>query len=189
MMNKADTRLIAIGFLIAAIVMRFVPHPPNCTPIAAMALFAGCYLSGGAGIIFAFGAMAISDLLGHLWGIPGMHFYSASTTLTVYAAVALTALVGQGLKNRVSPITVPAAAIAGTAIFFLMTNFAVWLDPIMGDIYPRTAAGLAQCYIAAVPFARNQLLSDLFFSAVLFGSYAWLVSKSASPAVSSRTAR
>lgn len=169
-MNKVDTRLIALGFFLLAIALRFVPHPPNFAPVAAMSLFAGCYLSGGAGIILALGAMAISDFLGHTLGIAGMHFYSTSTMLTVYVAIAFTALLGRMLRGNVSFVSVPVAAIAGTAIFFLLTNFACWLDPMMG--YPRTLAGLGQCYAAAIPFARNTILGDLFYSAVLFGGFA-----------------
>ncbi len=167
-MNKVDTRLLAMGFFFLAIVLRFLPHPPNFAPVAAMSLFAGCYLSGGAGIILALGAMAISDFIGHSLGIAGMHFYSSATMLTVYFAIALTALVGRALRGRTR--WVPLAAVTGTAIFFLLTNFACWLDPMMG--YPRTLAGLGQCYWAAIPFARNSLLGDLFYSAILFGGYA-----------------
>lgn len=167
-MNKVDTRLLALGFFFLAIVLRFMPHPPNFAPVAAMSLFAGCYLSGGTGIILALGAMAISDFVGHKMGIAGMHFYSSATMLTVYFAIALTACLGRTLRGRIR--YVPLAAVSGTAIFFLLTNFACWLDPMMG--YPRTLTGLGQCYWAAIPFARNSLLGDLFYSAILFGGYA-----------------
>ncbi|MCA9130428.1 MAG: hypothetical protein KDB22_25240 [Planctomycetales bacterium] len=171
-MIKADTRAIAFAFFIGAMLLRFVPHPPNFTPVAAMALFAGCYLSGVTGMVFALGAMAFSDFVGNSLGIPGIHFYGPGTTLTVYIALAMSALVGCTLRGRTNAFTVPAASLLGTGIFFITTNFASWLDPMMG--YPQTLAGLISCYLAAIPFAGNTLAGDLFFSALLFGSYAWL---------------
>ncbi len=62
------------------------------------------------------------------------------------------------------------AASAGSLQFFLITNAATWL---MSGMYPLTAAGLATCYIVAIPFFGNTLASDLLYSGVLFGLYAW----------------
>tara|TARA_R110002095_G_scaffold203963_1_gene186368 strand:+ start:226 stop:786 length:561 start_codon:yes stop_codon:yes gene_type:complete len=184
-MNKADTRWLAFAFFLSAILMRFLPHWPNFTPVAAMALFAGCYLSGVAGIVFAFGAMAASDFIGNYLGIAGIYFYDTTTMLSVYVALGLSALVGRILRGHVHLATVPLASLAGTTLFFLITNFASWRDPMMA--YPQTLAGLGQCYLAAVPFAQNSLLGDLFFSAILFGSYALAThrSKVSAPAAGS----
>ncbi len=172
-MNLKDVRLVALAFFILAIALRFAPHPANMTPVAALALFAGCYLSGPVGLVLAFGAMAVSDFLGYWLGIAGMGFYDRATMLTVYLALGLTALVGARLRGRVNLATVPLASVIGTAIFFLSTNFAAWLDPQLG--YAASWEGLMSCYVAAIPFARNSLLGDLFYSAVLFGIYHWLV--------------
>ncbi len=182
-MKKIDTRLIALAFFFVAILVRFLPHPHNFTPVAAMALFAGCYLSGGVGIVLAIGAMAISDFVGHQLGLGGIQFYSTGTMLTVYCALALTGLVGRVLRNRVSRVSVPVASVAGTAIFFLLTNFACWLDPMMG--YAQTASGLATCYWRAIPFSLNSLLGDLFFSSAMFGGYAYMLRAQSAQAPSS----
>lgn len=172
-MNKADTRLVALAFFFGAILLRFLPHWHNFTPVAAMALFAGCYLSGRSGIILAFGAIALSDFVGNALGIPGIHYYNPATMLTVYLALAMVAVVGRTMQGRVSFASVPMGALAATSIFFLTTNFACWLDPLMA--YPRTATGLIQCYVAAIPFALNTLLGDLFYAALLFGGYAFFL--------------
>ena len=177
-MNK-DTRLVALAFFVLAITLRFLPHWPNMVPMAALALFAGCYLSGRVGLILAFGAMAASDLLGHWFEVSSMGLYSRSTMLTVYLALGLTAGVGTLLRGRVNVATVPLASLAGTAIFFVSTNFACWLDPMMG--YAPTLDGLATCYINAIPFARNTLLGDLFYSATLFGLYNWVIAPRVAP--------
>lgn len=171
-MNK-DIRWLAIAFFLVAIALRFMPHWHNFTPMAALALFAGCYLSGRVGLVLAFSAMAFSDLLGHWFAVPTMGFYSRGMMVTVYLAIGLTAVIGRTLQGRVGLTTVPLASLAGSLMFFLTTNFACWLDPIMG--YPQTSAGLMQCYVLALPFAMNTFLGDLFFSSLLFGAYALLV--------------
>ncbi|MCA9132688.1 MAG: hypothetical protein KDA45_06025 [Planctomycetales bacterium] len=178
-MNK-DIRWLALAFFLVAILLRFLPHWHNVTPMAALALFAGCYLSGRVGLILAFGAMAFSDMLGHWLQIPGMGFYNQTTMLTVYLALGLTAMIGTCLRGRVNPLTVPLASLAGTLVFFLTTNFACWFDPMLG--YAQTPSGLAQCYVNALPFARNTLLGDLGYSAFVFGAYALLLAPQRSAA-------
>jgi hypothetical protein len=66
---------------------------------------------------------------------------------------------------------VVAAMLSCSLIFFAVTNFAVWA---FNGMYPMTFEGLAQCYLAAVPFLDKTVLGDLFWTAVLFGG-AWLV--------------
>ncbi|HLK18145.1 MAG TPA: DUF6580 family putative transport protein, partial [Bryobacteraceae bacterium] len=62
-------------------------------------------------------------------------------------------------------------SIVSSMQFFLISNFGSWL---WFDGYPKTAAGLANCYNAAIPFFGRTLLSDLIFTAILFGLHAWL---------------
>ena len=63
------------------------------------------------------------------------------------------------------------AALAGSLLFFVFTNLAVWLS---GQLYPLTGSGLAACYVAAIPYYRNSVLGDMLFSTVLFGGLALL---------------
>ncbi len=158
--NKA--RLLALlAAIFAAAAMRLLPHPPNFSPIAAMALFSGAFLPGRA-IAFAapFGALVLSDaLLGGFYG--GIAF--------VYLSFALTVLIGWAIAGRKSPLTIGGAAIASSVMFFVVTNFGVWL---FSGMYPRSVDGLAACYVAAIPFFQNTLAGDLFFAALLFGGFA-----------------
>jgi hypothetical protein len=80
-------------------------------------------------------------------------------------------MIGWAVARRVTPFTVAGAAIASSVLFFLVTNFGTWAT---GELYPQTLAGLAACYVAAIPFFQNTLAGDLFFSAVLFGGFALL---------------
>ncbi|MCA9193244.1 MAG: hypothetical protein KDB03_15845 [Planctomycetales bacterium] len=173
-MNKQALRILTLAFFTIAVLLRFMPHPSNVTPVAALALFAGCYLSGIVGIVLAFGAMAASDILGHIMGVPGMGFYDANTMLCVYFSMALAAVLGRAIRGRVSFGSVVAGSIGSTVIFFLVTNFACWQDPLMG--YAQTADGLLTCYVRALPFAVRSLFGDLLFAGLLFGCYQRLTS-------------
>ena len=146
-------RLIALLVAIfAAAAMRLLPHPPNFSPIAAMALFGGAYLPRR--------ALAISDaLLGGFY--PGMNF--------VYLSFGLTVLIGWAIAKRKSPLVIGGAAVASSVMFFVLTNFGMWL---FSGFYPRTVEGLVACYVAAIPFFQNTLAGDLFFTALLFGGFA-----------------
>ena len=160
-MTDNRTRLLLILFaILAAAFLRLVPHPPNFTPIGALALFSGAML-GKRWLAFAapLGALVISDLV--LGFYPGVAF--------VYAATALMVLVGWLLSGRRSVLRIAAAAVGSAVLFFLVTNFGMWL---FSGFYPLTAAGLAACFVAAVPFFQNSLAGDLVFSALLFGGWA-----------------
>ena len=89
----------------------------------------------------------------------------------VYLSFALVVLIGAGLqRHRTSPF-VAGAAVLSSALFFTVTNFGVW---VFEPLYPKTVAGLIACYVAAIPFFWNTLAGDLFYTFVLFGSFALL---------------
>ncbi|HJU77308.1 MAG TPA: DUF6580 family putative transport protein [Sphingomicrobium sp.] len=162
-MNANHARLIVIlSAIVAAAAMRLVPHPPNFAPLAAMALFSGAYV-GKRALAFAapLGALLVSDLV--LGFYPELAF--------VYLSVAATVLIGWFVARPRTVMRVGVAALAASVLFFLVTNFGVWL---LMDYYPKTLAGLAACYVAAIPFFQNTLAGDLFYSALLFGGFALL---------------
>ena len=158
MMNARVIALIAAIFTAAA--MRLLPHPPNFSPVAAMALFGGAFLPRRA-ISFAapLGALLVSDMVlgfyGQMW--------------IVYGSVALIVCLGWLLSSSRTPLRIAAAAVASSVLFYLVTNFGVWA---FGDMYPKTLAGLAACYAAAIPFFQNTLVGDLVFTGLLFGGFA-----------------
>jgi pheromone shutdown protein TraB len=159
--NKA--RLVALLVAIfAAAAMRLLPHPPNFSPIAAMALFSGAYLPKRVlAFVAPFAALLLSDAV--LGFYAGMNF--------VYFSFALTVLIGWAVASRKTPLTIGGAAIASSVLFFVLTNFGMWL---FSGFYPLTSAGLVACYVAAIPFFQNTLAGDLFFTALLFGGFALL---------------
>jgi hypothetical protein len=163
-MNANHARLLALlSAVLAAAVMRLVPHPPNFTPVGAMALFSGAYL-GRRGLAFVapLGALFVSDLV--------LGFYHGMAT--VYFSVVLIVLIGWSLSTRRSFWRVAAAALASSVLFYTVTNFGMWLS---SGIYPHTLAGLEACYVAAIPFFENTAAGDLVYSALLFGGFALLL--------------
>ena len=149
--------LIALLLIIFAALSRFIPHPPNFAPIAAMALFGGVYFDKRFALLVPLAAMLLSDYF------IGFH----NVILFVYGSFLLVGLIGLWLKRNKKVRWIVGASIGSSILFFLITNFGVWL---MGA-YPPTLAGLAECYVAAIPFFRNTLVGDLFYVAVLFGLY------------------
>ncbi|RMF40381.1 MAG: hypothetical protein D6753_11860, partial [Planctomycetota bacterium] len=145
----------------------------------------GYYWSALFGALFAIAAMALSDAIGHWAGIPSMGAYDWRMMAAVYAAMGASGIIGwlvaRPVRGRRLPMwaSVPGGAVMATLAFYLLSNFAVWLHPMSG--YPRTMAGLVECYVAAIPFVRNTLLSNLFFSAAFFGAYALLQQPGAAP--------
>lgn len=151
--------LVITGLIFLVAAARLLPHLPNFTPIMAIALFGGAYFSDKR-MAFAvpFTAMFASDI------ILGFH----STMIFVYIGFALAVGLGMLLRNRVSILTVGAAALTGSILFFLITNFGVWLT---GTMYPMTFQGLITSYTAGIPFFRYSMLGDLIYSGVLFGAF------------------
>ena len=161
-MTDNRARLLVLLFaILAAALLRLVPHPPNFTPIGAMALFSGAYL-GRRWLAFAapIAALLISDLI--LGFYEGMLFQYAATLLAVVIGWAV-------LSSHRGMLRIAGAAVASAVLFFVISNFGVWAT---GTMYPHDLAGFGAAYIAAIPFFQNSLAGDLFFSALLFGGLA-----------------
>lgn len=153
---------ILVAMIVTAAAMRLLPHPPNLTPIAAIALFGGAQFARKRyAFAIPLGAMLASDLF--LRG--GFHVLMPF----VYGAFAVTVVLGLIIRHRRTPFAIGVTALTGSVVFFVVTNFAVWA---VFDFYPKTVEGLTACFVAAIPFFRNTVIGDLFFSAVLFGGLA-----------------
>jgi hypothetical protein len=155
--------VIVFVLIVLAAASRLLPHPPNFAPVAAMGLFAGALIGRRAGWLVPFAALLASDLV--------LGFYHPVSMLWNYLAFASCLLLGSGLLVRDRHWTRTGVAVLASAVsFFAVSNFGMWAS----GYYPRTWAGLGECYVAALPFFRNTLASDVFYSAVLFGGHALL---------------
>lgn len=159
-MSKKMQIILVIAIILLAAVSRLVKHPFNFTPVAAMAIFAGCYLHKKWGLILPLGAMFVSDYF--------IGFYDWQVMASVYLSMALAFVIGWFLYYHKKWYNVIFAALGSSVIFFLITNFAVWA---FFDWYPHTWQGLMVNYTLALPFFRNTLAGDLFYTGVLFGAY------------------
>lgn len=161
--------LTIAGIILAAALTRLLPHPYpmpwNVSPITAIALFGAAMLPGRFSAMFIpVSAMLLGDIGLEIMNGTGFH----SLMLVIYGCFAAISVAGYSLRrfeNKVLPSLGFAAG--GALFFFLVSNFAVW---IIG--YPHTTEGFMACYIAALPFFRNALLGDLFFTGALFGLFA-----------------
>ncbi|MGH8248590.1 MAG: DUF6580 family putative transport protein [Gammaproteobacteria bacterium] len=152
---------LVAGLILSGIFARLVPHPWNATPVTAIALFGGTYLSKRWGVLLPLAIVVVSDLL-IMWH---------RTVPFTWAAFALTGTLGWWLRRSPSPGRMLCASLTGSSLFFLITNFGVWA---VGDLYPPTASGLWESYVAGLPFFRNTVAGDLIYTATLFGAYAAL---------------
>lgn len=156
-------QLITVASIIGVLaIFRLLPHWPNVSPVAAMALFGGAYfVDKRVAFIVPFLALFLSDLF------LGMH----NTMIFVYVGFAITVAIGFALKNRVTMTNTLFAAVAASVVFFLLTNFGSWL---MSGLYVKSASGLMQAYAAGIPFFQNSLLGNLVYAAIIFGGYSLL---------------
>ncbi|MEX2317748.1 MAG: DUF6580 family putative transport protein [Pirellulales bacterium] len=153
------TLLVAIG-----VAGRWGQPDWEFTPIAAAAVFAGRYFSRVAlAALVPLAILVISDL-----GLPA--YDSLPVLFVKYVLMTLPVLfgrlLGDGSRGWGLAWRWGLCGLAPATLFFLTTNLAVWA---FESDYPKTLAGLAQCYAAGVPFFRSMLAGDLFYLAVLFG--------------------
>ena len=151
---------IAVLLVLIGVGSRLLPHPPNFTPITAIALFAGFYLSKRTAFVLPIAAMLISDIF--------IGYYQFSLMAVVYGSFLLCVFLGFWLKKNKKWYTIGGSALLGAVLFFLITNFAVWA---FTPWYAKTFAGLIQSYFMALPFFKNTLLGNLFYVSVFFGIY------------------
>ncbi len=147
----------AAGLILLIVFSRLIPHPPNFTPVLAVAIFCGALYARPSHTLLV-------PLLGMIAGDLVLGFHDS--VWAVYLAVALCVGLGRWMLKPPGVLTTLGAGLSGSALFFLLTNFAVWLQ---GDLYPLTATGLLACYVAAIPFFHHTLLSTLLFGLALFG--------------------
>ena len=159
--------LILLGLIVAAAATRLIEHPWNFAPVTAIALLGGaCFSRPWHAFAVCLTVMLLSDLLLSLR--PEVPLFYPDVVF-VYAAFGIVVAMGLPLRRHRRLLPVAAMALLASCQFFLTTNLGVWL---VGGLYPRTLAGLGECYIAAIPFFRNALAGDLLFTLGLFGIYA-----------------
>ena len=173
--------MLAYLVLLLAVLSRILPHAFhavnwNFTAVGGGLLFFGSRMGAGAGrsawitaakLASALAVLVATDyyLTVYAFGYP-FHLRGYLITWAWYAAVCL---LGMGILQKVTALRVAAGALASATSFFLLSNFVVWAGGGFEAMYPHSLSGLGACYIAAIPFYRNDLLSTAITAGALFG--------------------
>jgi hypothetical protein len=166
--QRTVQELLVFCLLIAIGVAGRWGQPEWCfTPTAAASIFAGFYFSRIAvAALVPIAILAISDL-----ALPAHD--SVPVLLATYAIMTLPVYFGRlqgGQQLRwLAAVKWAMFGVVPATLFYIVTNFAVWA---FQSSYPKTLAGLGECYWAAVPFYRWMLTGDIFYLSVLLGCWA-----------------
>jgi hypothetical protein len=141
---------ISVGILLALSLSRFIPHPPNFTSLLALSFYVPIIFGKKfiPAIILSF---AITDY------IIGYH----SLTHWTWGSVVIIGLISQYFKNSIYKRV--GGALSGALIFFIITNFGVWVN----GSYGYSFNGLLSCYTLAIPFFTYSLISTFIFSGII----------------------
>ena len=167
---------VIIALVFIAALSRIIPHPYNFTPLSAIALFGAAHFKKGWQVVFIpilatwlsdlFINNVIYDSLDFVWFYQGFYWQ--------YGAYVLVALLGRSALQKVTVSRVLFGSLGAAIIFFLVSNFGVWIG---SPIYPPTFSGLMACYAAGIPFFGGTLLGNLVYGVALFGLFHFLEPK------------
>lgn len=158
--QRSQIRPYAVSLTVLAILARLMPHPPNFAPVGGASLFSGARVSGWYAYLLPLVVMAVTDPLrgGYTFGTP-----------YIYASFLISVLIGRSLRNTNSPLRIGAASLACSIQFFLISNFAYFVEYASHDL-----KGLAATYTSALPFFPATVAGDLAWTGVLFGLHYFL---------------
>ena len=148
-----NNHVVIVLIIVLSALSRLLPHPPNFTPMTAIALFTGFYATNKVLIYgLPIAIMLLSDLF------LGLSIIS----IFVYLSFLLISFLGTLSKKPKVPRLL-ANVLLSSISFFIISNFGVWT---LGG-YPKTLSGMASCYTMAIPFFKNSLIGDFFYSGVM----------------------
>lgn len=179
-MNKKE--LIVLVILLIAITTRFIfiqydqSALPGFTAVGAMMILAAAYMTGWKKWIVPLGIFWVSDMIVN--NVVYAQYYDTFQVvgnLWVYGAYAVVVLIAYVIMRKPSVLRLVVTSSLAAVVFFLVTNFGAWLHPAAP--YAKGLSGLMSSYEAGIPFFRNGLMGDVFFSLVLFGAFDLVASR------------
>ena len=150
--------MFPIGLVLILALAKLIPHPPNFTPIIAVAIMSGYFFRN---IYLSFATLLFAMLAADAF----IGFYN--NMIFVYLSLFLIAFVFFKLSKKINFKNLFVYGFAGSLIFFIISNFGVWAmgSPGVYDIaYEKSLNGLIECYILAIPFFGNTFLSTVIFA-------------------------
>ena len=175
-MNRFSQNILSASLLIMfSAVLKVVTFPHSINPIIALSLFSGVVIKDKK-MAFAMPLLAMftSDMLLEVTGITD-GFYGMGQIGNYLSLMAVT-LIGFGMK-KINALNVVAFSLISSIGFYLLSNTNVFLFDSFPSVYSKDLNGWFNCMLAGIPFIKNSLLTDLCFSAMLFGGYNYLLSK------------
>jgi len=164
MKNRSlTTDVVVISLLVVlAAASRLLPHAPGFVAVTGASMFAGWYLRRGSlAYLVPLAVFSLSDL--------ALGFYQPLLMVAVYLVAVVPVLIGRALRGNATIPRLAASTLFCSVLSLVTINFFVWLTSAW---YARTATGLAQCYLAALPFFKYRLAGDVCSVALCFGLYA-----------------
>ena len=158
LLKTLKKEIFPISLILILAFARLIPHPPNFTPIIAVAIISGYFFKNiNLSLLTLLVAMLISDLF--------IGFYE--NVIFVYASLLLITFIFHKISNKINFKNLFIYGFAGSLIFFIISNFGVWAlgsPGAYGIAYEKSLNGLIQCYVLAIPFFGNTFLSTIIFS-------------------------
>lgn len=146
----------------AAVARMAVSHCYNCVPIFACILFFAATRTKreyGLPLLALIGVDLFLTRVHYDYPVSGDHII---TWLWYVAAMMLGARM---LRGSLSAAHALGASLLASVSFFIVSNLAVWMA---WGMYPKTWSGLAACYLTALPFFRNSVVSNAIASVLIF---------------------
>ena len=144
--------IIPITLILILALSRLIPHPPNFTPIIAVAILSGYFFKN---LYFSFLVLIASMVIADFF----IGFYD--NMFVVYLSLMLITFTFYRAGSKLNYKSLFLFSLFGSLIFFVITNFGVWA---LGNLYEKNLKGLIDCYILAIPFFGNTFLSTLIFA-------------------------
>lgn len=165
-MKKSTIILVTVAATLA-IWLRLIEGPMhNFSAMGALAVLCGAVVRPTwLGLLIPLAARLLTDSVlqlqtGHGW---------YGSILFDYAAYAASFGIGYMIRPQ-RVISAFGAGLLAAISFFVISNVGVWCLPHEGMyLYPRTLAGLADCFTQAIPFARGTFVGDIGFTLAFFG--------------------
>jgi len=158
LINSFKKYTFPISLILILALARLIPHPPNFTPIIAVAIMSGFFFKN---IYLSLGTLLIAMLLADAF----IGFYN--NILFVYLSLLLIAFIFYKISKKINFKNLFIYSFGSSIIFFVISNFGVWAlgSPAVNNIpYEKSIEGLIQCYILAIPFFGNTFLSTVIFA-------------------------
>jgi hypothetical protein len=134
------------------VLFRLIPHPPNFTPIIAIAMMSGYFFKN---LNFSLIVLIFSMFLGDIF----LGFYSSMAF--VYLPLCLISFYMFKTSKKINFKNLLFIGISSSLTFYIISNLGVWA---LSSMYEKNITGLIDCYIMAIPFFKNTLISTIFFS-------------------------